>query len=74
MFCHFCGMFLGVLHLGYFCPDCAYLRRLYLLHDPKEFLDKVRAVFLYPMEASRAQAQPPEASGSEEGGQRRKKN
>jgi hypothetical protein len=46
MFCHFCGIYLGLLHLGYFCPDCAYLRRLYLIHDRKSFLDRVSKIFL----------------------------
>jgi len=46
MFCHFCNRFLGILNMSYFCNDCAFLRRLYLLYDTQSFLEKVKTVFL----------------------------
>jgi hypothetical protein len=29
-----------------FCADCNFIRRLYLLHNPKDFIEKIRRVFL----------------------------
>jgi len=54
MFCHFCNRFLGVLSMSYFCDDCAFLRRLYLLYDPQTFLEKVKTVFLVSDRISRS--------------------
>ena len=54
MFCHFCNRFLGVLSMSYFCDDCAFLRRLYLLYDPQSFLEKVKTVFLVSDRISRS--------------------
>jgi hypothetical protein len=65
MFCRFCGVFLGVLCMESFCRDCQFLRRLYLLHDPKAFIDKVRAVFLAGEIAEAPAEEPPPQQGAQ---------
>jgi|688.fasta_scaffold199941_2 hypothetical protein len=46
MFCGFCGTFMGIMNMSSFCENCAFLRRLYLLHEPTAFLERIKCVFL----------------------------
>ena len=50
VWCKFCNTYIGVLTFDYFCEECSFIKRLYLLNkegnERREFINKLKIVFL----------------------------